>query len=271
MVGERDSDQVDGAAYRPGRGARLSREFAGTVVIVTGAATGIGRAIARRFGQDGACVVINHLDTPDKAQAVASEIKADESGAAVLVVQADVSRRSEFERLFAAAAERFGHVDVLVNNAAVALLRPIGEASEADIDTVLNVNVKGMLWGCQLAAQQLVDGGRIINISSSTTGLALPGYGIYDMTKGAMEQITRILAREIGGRSITVNAVAPGATETETYRNDKSDDFLKSLENMSAFGRLGRVEEIADVVAFVASKDARWITGQVIRVNGGTV
>ncbi len=128
-----------------------------------------------------------------------------------------------------------------------------------------------MLWGCQLAVQHLPDGGRIINISSSTTGLMLPGYGIYDMTKGAMEQVTRILAKEVGHRGITVNAVAPGATETETYRTGKSSEFLSSLEGMSAFNRLGRVEEIADVVAFVASDEARWITGQVIRVNGGTV
>jgi len=249
----------------------VTRQFAGLVVIVTGAATGIGRAIAKRFGQGGAAVIINHLDTPDKAGEVAAEIAAGDSGSETLIVQADISRRAEFERLFSAAADRFGHVDVLVNNAAVAPLRPIREATEAEIDAVLSVNVKGMLWGCQLASERLVDGGRIINISSSTTGLALPGYGIYDMTKGAMEQITRILAKEIGIRNITVNAVAPGATETESYRIGKSEEFLSSLENMSAFGRLGQVEEIADVVAFVASQEARWITGQVIRVNGGTV
>jgi len=241
----------------------------GRVAIVTGAATGIGRAIAVRLAADGAAVVVNHLDTPDRAEAVRAGIES--AGGTAVVVQADVSRRADFERLFDTAVRRFGHVDVLVNNAAVALLRPVAEASEQDIDTVLAVNVKGLLWGCQLAIERLSDGGRIINISSSTTGLALPGYAIYDMTKGAMEQVTRILAREIGSRGITVNAVAPGATETETYRDGKSADFLRSLEQMSAFGRLGRAEEIADVVAFVAGDDARWITGQVIRANGGTV
>jgi 3-oxoacyl-[acyl-carrier protein] reductase len=241
----------------------------GRVAIVTGAATGIGRAIAVRLAADGAAVAVNHLDTPGPAEAVRAGIEA--AGGTAIVVQADVSRRDEFKRLFAAALERFGHVDVLVNNAAVALLRPVAEASERDIDTVLSVNVKGLLWGCQLAIAHLSDGGRIVNISTSTTGLALPGYAIYDMTKGAMEQVTRILAREIGHRGITVNAVAPGATETETYRDGKSAEFLRTLERMSAFDRLGRVDEIADVVAFVASDEARWITGQVIRANGGAV
>ena len=241
----------------------------GKAAIVTGAATGIGRAIARRLAADGAGVVINHLNTPDRAEAVLAEIES--CGGTAIAVRADVSRRADFEALFDVAQERFGHVDILVNNAAVALLRPIAEATEGDMDMVLGVNVKGMLFGCQLAALRLSDGGRIINISSATTGLMLPGYGIYDMTKGAMEQVTRILAKEIGHRGITVNAVAPGATETETYRQGKSEEFLAGLEGMSAFGRLGKVEEIADVVAFVASHDARWLTGQIIRANGGTV
>jgi 3-oxoacyl-[acyl-carrier protein] reductase len=153
----------------------------------------------------------------------------------------------------------------------VATLVPVADATETQIDTVLNVNVKGTVFGCQLAAQHLADGGRIINISSSTTGLALPGYGIYDMTKGAIEQLTRILAHELGPRRITVNAVSPGATETDTYRVGKPPAFVASLERMSVFNRLGTIEEIADVIAFVASDNARWITGQNIRVNGGTV
>jgi 3-oxoacyl-[acyl-carrier protein] reductase len=150
-------------------------------------------------------------------------------------------------------------------------MTPIVEATEEQIDTVFDVNVKGTLFGCQLAAEHLAAGGRIVNLSSSTTGLALPGYGIYDMTKGAIEQVTRILARELGERGITVNAVSPGATETETYRRGKDPAFVAGLERMSVFNRLGSVEEIADVLAFLAGDDARWITGQNLRVNGGTV
>ncbi len=222
--------------------------LAGRVTIVTGAATGIGKATAVRLAGAGASVVVNHLDTPAAADAVAKQIAED--GGHAIVVAGDVGQRDEFERLFDAAADRFGSVDILVNNAAVATLVPIADATEAQIDTVLEVNVKGTLFGCQFAARRLTEGGRIINISSSTTGLALPDYGIYDMTKGAIEQITRILARELGPRSITVNAVSPGATETDSYRDGKDPAFIAELERISAFNRLGRVEEIADVIAF---------------------
>jgi 3-oxoacyl-[acyl-carrier protein] reductase len=245
------------------------RRLTGRVAIVTGAATGIGKGIASRLAADGADVVVNHLDTSTEADALVASIS--NAGGSACAIQADVSRREQFERLFTGAAERYGRVDILVNNAAVAILTPIVDATKEQLDAVLNVNVKGTLFGCQLGGQHLADGGRIINISSSTTGLALPGYGIYDMTKGAIEQLTRILARELGARGITVNAVSPGATETETYRSGKDPGFVASLERMSVFNRLGEVQEIADVVAFIASDEARWVTGQNIRVNGGTV
>lgn len=241
----------------------------GRVAIVTGAATGIGKGIATRLAMDGWAIAINHLNTATRAEALAETIT--QAGGSAIAVQADISRHREFVHLFDAATANYGRVDALVNNAAAAILTPIAQATEQQINTVLNVNVKGTLYGCQLAAERLEDNGRIINISSSTTGLAFPGYGIYDMTKGAIEQITRILARELGARGITVNAVSPGATETETYRIDKDPAFVASLERMSVFNRLGKVEDIADVVAFVASDEARWITGQNIRVNGGTV
>jgi 3-oxoacyl-[acyl-carrier protein] reductase len=247
----------------------MKRPLADRVAIVTGAATGIGKAIAGRLAADGARVVVNHLDTPEEADALVASIA--KTGGSAIAVRADIGRRADFARLFADAADRYGRVDILVNNAAVAVLTPVAKATEEQIDTVLSVNVKGTLFGCQLAAQHLADGGRIINVSSSTTALALPGYGIYDMTKGAVEQLTRILARELGPRGITVNAVSPGATETETYRTGKDPSFVASLERMSVFGRLGSVAEIADVVAFIAGPGARWVTGQNIRVNGGTV
>jgi len=164
----------------------------------------------------------------------------------------------------------FGRWDMLVNNAAVAITKPFGQITEADFDLSFAVNVKGVFHGLQLAWEHLADGGRIITVSSSTTALMLPGYAVYDATKGAVEQFTHILSREFGPRGITVNAVSPGATETETYRTGKSEQFLAGLEAMRAFGRLGRPDEIAAVVAFLASDAARWVTAQNIRVNGGT-
>jgi 3-oxoacyl-[acyl-carrier protein] reductase len=247
----------------------MSSELEGKVAIVTGAATGIGEAIAIAFGAAGARVVVNHLDTPDLAEEVVAQISGD--GGEAFAVKADIGSRAQFEALVDAALDRFGGWDVLVNNAAVALVKPFGEVSEAEFDESFQVNVKGTFHGCQLALERMADGGRVINISSSTTSLMLPGYGVYDATKGAVEAMTHVIAREFGPRGITVNAVSPGATETETYRTGKSKEFLAGLEAMSVFGRLGRPEEIASMVAFLASDRGHWITAQNIRVNGGTV
>jgi 3-oxoacyl-[acyl-carrier protein] reductase len=248
----------------------MTAPLAGKVAIVTGAATGIGRGIAQRLAGDGAAVIVNHLaQQHEEATALVADIR--ESGAVAFAIAGDISDRTQFDALFAGAEDGPGRVDILVNNAALAPLTPIADATDDTIDRAIAVNIKGTLYGCQIAARRLADGGRIINISSSTTGLALAGYGIYDMTKGAIEQLTRILARELGPRGVTVNVVSPGATETEHYRVGKDPDFVASLERMSVFNRLGRVPDIAAVVAFVAGDDASWVTGQNIRVNGGTV
>lgn len=240
----------------------------GRVALVTGAATGIGRAIARRLATDGAKVVVNHRDTAAAADAVVATIVA--AGGTAVAVRADVSSRADLERLFDTAATAYGGIDVLVNNAAVAVTKPLAEISDGEIDRSLAVNVKGVLIACQLALTQLREGGSIINISSSTTALMFPGYALYDATKGAMEQLTRVLSREAGPRLLRVNAVAPGATETETYRQGKTAEFLSGVEQLSAFGRLGRPDEIAAAIAWLAGPDAGWVTGQIIRVNGGT-
>jgi 3-oxoacyl-[acyl-carrier protein] reductase len=247
----------------------MSRELEGKVAIVTGAATGIGKAIALAFGEAGARVVVNHLDRPDLAEAVVAQIS--RNGGEALAVAADIGRRADFEALVSATIDRLGSWDVLVNNAGIALVKPFGEVTDDEFDKSFEVNVKGTFHGCQLALERMADGGRVINISSSTTGLMLPGYGVYDATKGAIEAMTHVIAKEFGRRGITVNAVSPGATETETYRTGKRKEFVASLEAMSAFGRLGRPEEVAAVVAFLASDRGHWITAQNVRVNGGTV
>jgi 3-oxoacyl-[acyl-carrier protein] reductase len=216
----------------------------------------------------GAHVVINHPHTPQSATRLVEDIVAD--GGSASATAADISVRAEFEAMVNQLLAEHGRWDVLVNNAAVAITKPFGEITEEDYDLSFAVNVKGVFNGLQLALRRLADNGRIITISSSTTGLMLPGYAVYDGTKGAVEQFTRILCKEFGPRGITVNAVRPGATETETYRNGKTEQFLAGLEAMSAFGRLGRPDEIASVVTFLASDAAGWVTGQNIGVNGGT-
>lgn len=245
-----------------------ARPLDGLVALVTGATTGIGRVIATRLGEAGAAIAVNHRHTPARAAVVVDELHA--AGIDAIDVAADVANRDELAGAVDATLAAFGRWDVLVNNAAIATIKPLVEFDEATIDAMFAVNVKSVVWGMQLAAEHLHDGGRIISIGSSTTGLLLPGYTIYDATKAATEQPTRIGAHELGTRGITVNIVAPGATATETYAAGRGDALVQRFSAMSAFGRLGTPEEIADVVTFVAGPQARWITGQVIRVNGGT-
>lgn len=239
------------------------------VALVTGAATGIGRAIAADLAAAGAHVVINHPHTPEPAAAAVAAISA--AGGSASAIAADVRVRAEYEAMVDRMLAEHGYWDVLVNNAAVAITRPFGEVTEDEFDRSFAVNVKGVFHGLQLALRHLADDGRIVTISSSTTRLMLPGYAVYDATKGAVEQFTRILCKDFGRRGITVNSVCPGATETESYRTGKSTEFLAGLEAMSAFGRLGRPADIAAVVTFLTSQAAGWVTGQNIGVNGGTV
>lgn len=246
----------------------MTGSLTGKVALVTGAATGIGKSIATTLAAAGAQVVVNHLNTPEPANSVVAEIEA--AGGQAIAVAADVSSRADFEAMIERVLNAFGRWDVLVNNAAVAITKPFAEVTADEFDQSFAVNVKGVFHGMQLAWRHLADHGRIITISSSTTALMLPGYAVYDATKAAVEQFTHILSKEFGPRHITVNAVSPGATETETYRIGKSEQFLSGLEAMSAFGRLGRPDEIASVVEFLAGDGAKWVTAQNIRVNGGT-
>jgi 3-oxoacyl-[acyl-carrier protein] reductase len=194
----------------PARAAPL----VGKTALVTGAATGIGRAIVGALAAAGANVVINHNHMPEPAGKVVAEITAAEGTA--IAAAADVSNRAEYQAMVEQLLAEFGRWDILVNNAAVAITKPFGTITEAEFDLSFAVNVKGVFHGLQLAWQHLAEGGRIITISSSTTALMLPGYAVYDATKGAVEQFTHILSKEFGPRGITVNAVSPGATETET-------------------------------------------------------
>lgn len=239
----------------------------GKVALVTGSSRGIGRAIALRLSSDGAKVVVNYAGRADKANEVVSTIEAN--GGQAIAVQADIGKTADIHCLFDQTIEHFGQVDILVNNAGTTFYKAIAEVTEEEFDKIFAINVKGTFFACQQAAQRMADGGRIINFSTTVTALMLPTYGAYAATKGAVEQITRVLAKELGGRGITVNVISPGPTDTELFKADKTEEQINRFAQMAALGRLGEVQDIADVVAFLASEDARWITAQNIRVNGG--
>jgi 3-oxoacyl-[acyl-carrier protein] reductase len=241
----------------------------GKVALVTGASRGIGRAIAMRLGHDGAAVVVNYSGNHEAANETVSAIETA-SGRAV-AVQGDVGKVGDIQRLFDSTFEHFGRLDILVNNAGVFFTKPVAGVTEEEFDRIFAVNVKGTFFACQQAATRIADGGRIINFSSSTTAMMLPTYGAYVATKGAVEQLSRVLAKELGSRGITVNVISPGPTDTELFGQGKTEQDKQRFAQMAALGRLGQPKDIADVVALLVSDDASWITGQNVRANGGII
>jgi len=239
------------------------------VAIVTGASRGIGAAIAERLAKDGFTVVVNYAGNAEPAEAVARKIEA--GGGRALTAQADVSDPSAVKRMFDAAETAFGGVDVLVNNAGVMGLATLADSSDELFDRLINVNLKGSFNTMREAAKRLRNGGRVINFSTSVVGVYQPTYGIYAATKGAVEAMTRVMAREMRGRQISVNAVAPGPTATDLFLDGKSDELVQQLAKLNPLERLGSPEDIAKTVSFLAGPEGGWINGQVLRANGGMV
>ncbi|MEG3085721.1 SDR family oxidoreductase [Sphingomonas sp. PB2P12] len=239
------------------------------IALVTGGSKGIGAAIAKRLAADGMAVIVNYARGREGAEDVVAEITA--SGGEAIAVQADVSTLDGIPSLFDAAERTFGGLDILVNNAGVAIFAPIADVSDADFDHQLAVNIAGVFRGMREGARRLRDGGRIISFSTSVVGALLPRYGVYTATKAAVEAMTSILAKELGTRGITVNAVAPGPTATALFMNGKSEALVQSMIDANPLKRLGQPGDIASVVAFLASPDGGWVNGQTIRANGGFV
>ncbi len=239
------------------------------VALVTGASRGIGAAIATRLAADGFAVVINYAQAAAPAEALARAISAE--GGVALTACADISDPQAVAGLFDATETAFGGVDVVVNNAGILELARIIEADNAHFDRHIAINLKGSFNVLREAARRLRDGGRIINLSTSVVGLNLEGYGVYAATKAAVETLTAILAKELRGRSITVNAIAPGPTATDLFLNGKSEALVAQLAKMAPLERLGAPQDIAATVAFLAGPDGGWVNGQTLRANGGIV
>lgn len=241
----------------------------GKVALVTGSARGIGAEIALTLAKAGAKVIVNYAQNQAAADRVCAAIT--EAGGECLAVRADVSDPAAVRQLFAAAIERFQQIDILVNNAGVLVFKEIAEISDDEFDRIVDINFKSVFYTLREAAAKLADHGRIVTVSSTVTRLMLPKYGAYAATKAAVEQLTRIFAREAGKRGITANIVSPGPVDTELFRSGKTPADIERMAAMAALGRLGATDDIAQVVLFLVSDEARWITGQNIGVNGGII
>ena len=235
--------------------------------IVTGASKGIGAAIAKQLADDGFQIVVNYASSSEEAGDVVAGIAA--AGGRAIAVRADVADAAAVTELFDRAEAEFGKVDVLVNNAGISKFSPLAEVSDEDFRQQVAVNLTGTFNGMREGARRVRDGGRIINLSTSIIGHYSPGNSVYAATKAAVEAMTHILAKELGPRGVTVNAVAPGPIATELLFKGRSEALIQRLINDIPLGRLGLPEDIAQIVSFLAGPQSGWVNGQIIRANGG--
>ncbi|EJL83033.1 dehydrogenase of unknown specificity, short-chain alcohol dehydrogenase [Herbaspirillum sp. CF444] len=247
-------------------------EQAQQVAIVTGASRGIGAEIARQLGKEGYAVVVNYAGNAAEAQKVVDAIVAGNGSGKAIAIQADVADPAAVDAMFDHAIAAFGRVDVLVNNAGIMPpnLPMLADTDDATFDRLIAVNLKGSFNTMRAAATRLQQGGRIVNFSTSVIGLAMPGYAVYAATKGAIEVMTNIFAKELRGKQITVNAVAPGPTATALFLNGKTQEVIDRLSKAAPLERLGSPDDIAKAVSFLAAPGS-WINGQTLRANGGLV
>jgi 3-oxoacyl-[acyl-carrier protein] reductase len=236
-------------------------------VIVTGASRGIGKAVAKRLARDGFAVVVNYASNEKEADATTAEIKAD--GGQAIAVKADVGNADDVEQLFDETVKAFGTIDVVVHNSGIMPLSLIGKGDVALFDKVIQTNLRGTFLVMAQAGQRMAQGGRIIAFSSSVLARSFPSYGPYIASKAGVEGLVHVLANELRGRNITVNAVAPGPVGTELFLTGKSEEQITELAKLSPLERLGKPDDIARVVSFLAGPEGGWINSQVMRVNGG--
>ncbi|MDX2147608.1 MAG: SDR family oxidoreductase [Planctomycetota bacterium] len=235
--------------------------------IVTGAAKGMGRAIAQRLAADGAFVVVNYAGSVEEANVTVAGITS--AGGRAIAAQADVSHSQSVVDLFSIAERAGGGVDILVNNAGRATRKPLAEFTDAEFDALTATNLRGTFLTLREAAKRMRENGRVVNISASFQGAPIPGYGPYAATKMAVEQLTAVAAKELGSRGITVNAVRPGPTRTDLFMHGKDDALVAKFAAMAALNRIGEPSDIANVVSFLCGPEGGWVTGQAIGANGG--
>jgi 3-oxoacyl-[acyl-carrier protein] reductase len=238
-----------------------------SVAIVTGASRGIGAAIAERLARDGHAVAINYASSAAEAEALVAKITA--AGGRAIAVKANIANSADVQQLFDTTAAQLGQPTILVNNAGIMKTSTIAESTDAIYDAIFDTNVRGTLNTMREAAAKLADGGRVINFSTTALALNLPSYGLYNASKAAVEALTRVFAKELRGRSITVNAVAPGPVATALFFEGKTDEQIRHFASMPPLQRLGEPEDIAAVVSFLAGPDGGWVDAQVLRANGG--
>ena len=237
------------------------------VALVTGASRGIGAAVAKRLAADGFAVAVNYAGNEAAANATVAAIEA--AGGRAIAVRADVARVDDVKAMFAAIEATLGPVDILVNNAGILPYVTIAETTDEQFERTMAINVTGTFNTMREAATRLNDGGRIVNFSTSVLHMAPPTYGVYVATKGAVEALTRVFAKELRGRGITCNAVAPGPVATELFLTGKSEELIQQIAKSAPLERLGQPEDIAGVVSFLAGPDGGWVNGQILRANGG--
>ena len=240
--------------------------LANKVVLVTGASRGIGATVAQQMAEAGATVIVNYAGSAAEAAQVVAAIKA--KGGEALAIQADVSQADQVERLFDQAIAQYDRIDVLVNNAGIMITKLLKDTTDEDFTRQFDINVRGTFNTMRQAATRLADKGSIINFSTSVNRLMLPTYSTYVATKAAVEQLTRVFAKEIGARGINVNSISPGPTNTELFTNGKPQEVIDRTAGLSAFNRLGETTDIAPVVVFLASDAAKWISAQNLGANG---
>lgn len=245
-------------------------KLAGKVAVVTGASKGIGAGIAKELAAQGASVVVNYASSKEGAEQVVEEIT--KAGGKAIAIGGSVAKAAEIDALFAETKKAFGKIDILVNNAGVYAFSPLESITEAEIDRIFGTNVAGLLLATQAGVGLFPpEGGSVINISSIVSDTTPPASAIYSGTKGAVDAITRVLAKELGPKNIRVNAVNPGPVVTEGFKASgfEGSDFINQSVQETPLGRIGQPDDIASVVAFLASSDARWITGSVLQAAGG--